>query len=47
MASEEKTTMVMKKVKQMTGVHIGELLNRVERAEWGCCQGAQAICSKQ
>ncbi len=26
--------MVMKKVKQMIGVHIDELLNRVESAEW-------------
>ncbi|CAK9193750.1 unnamed protein product [Sphagnum troendelagicum] len=26
--------MVMKKVKQMSGVHIDELLNRVERVEW-------------
>ncbi|CAM6040829.1 unnamed protein product [Sphagnum compactum] len=34
MASEEKTTMVTEKVKQMIGVHIDELLNRVERAEW-------------
>jgi hypothetical protein len=34
MAFEKKTTMVMKKVKQMSGVHIDELLNRVERVEW-------------
>ncbi|CAM6078979.1 unnamed protein product [Sphagnum tenellum] len=33
MAFEKKTTMVMKKVKQMSGVHIDELLNRVERVE--------------
>lgn len=26
--------MVMKEVKQMSGVHIDELLNRVERVEW-------------
>ncbi len=26
--------MVTKKVKQLSGVHIDELLNRVERAEW-------------
>jgi hypothetical protein len=34
MVSEENTTMVTKKVKQMSGVHIDELLNKVERAQW-------------
>jgi hypothetical protein len=34
MASKEKTTTMIKKVEQMNDVHIDELLNRVERAEW-------------